>query len=197
MKDYIVALMGAMKTAYPRFYGNMEKQELTEAVALWSEMLGDIEPQTLTMAVKALIATSPYPPTIADVRNKALTITGGSNQLSEMEAWALVKKACRNGIYGSVTEFGKLPPPVQKAVGSANMIREWAQMDVQQLDTVVQSNFMRSYKTVSAREQEFAQLPETVQKFVSDKVVSALKGLDFTEKERRALAPKKEEKHAE
>ena len=197
MKDYIVALMGVMKTAYPRFYSNMGSQELEDTVALWSEMLKDIEPQTLTMAVKALIATNPFPPTIAEIRNKVLAITGGGSQLSEMEAWALVKKACQNGIYGSVKEFGKLPPMVQKAVGSANMIREWAQMDVQQLDTVVQSNFMRSYKTVSIREQEFAQLPETVQRFVSGKVVSALKGLDFTEKERRALAPKKEDEHAE
>lgn len=47
-------------------------------------------------------------------------------QLNELEAWSLVEKAIRNSIYNSQEEFSKLPPLVQKAVGSPNVLRLWA-----------------------------------------------------------------------
>lgn len=43
-------------------------------------------------------------------------------QLNELEAWSLVEKAIRNSIYNSQEEFSKLPPLVQKAVGSPNVL---------------------------------------------------------------------------
>lgn len=68
------------------------------------------------------------------------------DELSEMEAWALVNKALRNGLYGYEEEYAKLPDEVKQVLGDAKILREWAAMDEQGVQTVVASNFMRSYR---------------------------------------------------
>ena len=85
------------------------------------------------------------------------------DELSEGQAWALVEKATRNGGYGYKEEFDKLPPIVQKAVGSPSQIHEWAMMDSDTVKSVVASNFMRSYKIMLKREKEMALIPVDVQ----------------------------------
>ena len=84
-----------------------------------------------------------------------------------MEAWSLVRKAIGNGNYGSVEEFEKLPPTIQKAVGSADMIKRWAMSDSNEVSTVIQSNFLRSYRTAVKRDEEYAKMPEDVKKLIS------------------------------
>ena len=64
-------------------------------------------------------------------------------------------------------EFEKLPPTVQKAVGSADMIKRWAMSDSNEVSTVIQSNFLRSYRTAVKRDEEYAKMPEDVKKLIS------------------------------
>lgn len=80
--------------------------------------------------------------------------------MTEIEAWGLVKNALRNGSYGYAEEYAKLPPLVRRCVGSATQIREWAQMDSSEVDSVVASNFQRSYRAVSKQEADWQRLPE-------------------------------------
>ena len=64
-------------------------------------------------------------------------------------------------------EFNKLPYILQRLVGSANKLREWARMNSETLETVVGSNFMRSYRARAANEREYAMLPDDVKKVMS------------------------------
>ena len=89
--------------------------------------------------------------------------------LTEQQAWALVSKACANGYYGYQEEFNKLPLEVQRAVGSPEQIKEWSVMDITTFQSVVASNFMRSYRATLKREAELSKIPESVR--------SALRGL--------------------
>jgi hypothetical protein len=96
-----------------------------------------------------------------------------NEQLSEGEAWALVKKAIADGNYHSEERFAELPPIVQKAVGGSQMIRQWAMCDTEEVNSVIASNFMRTYKAVLSK-QEFGekvppQLSDAV-KLVAEKV---------------------------
>ena len=167
-RDETIAVMGILKTAYPNFYRDMTKDSALQAIALWSEMFRDDPAEIVIAAVKVLIAsrTEGWPPNIGEVKAKMQTITS-PGELSEGQAWALVEKACRNGIYGYREEFGKLPPVVQKAVGTPNQLREWAILDGGELKTVVASNFMRSYKTIQKREKELALIPVDVQNLLA------------------------------
>ena len=85
-----------------------------------------------------------------------------------MEAWALVSRALRNGYYGANEEFEKLPPLVQKAVGSPGNLRNWAQTDAKSIENVIQSNFMRAYKTVVNREKEVERMPADVRALIEN-----------------------------
>ena len=83
-------------------------------------------------------------------------------ELSEMDACSMVSKALRNGIYGAEEEFDKLPEVVQQAVGSPSMIRNWAQMECDAVESVIQSNFMRSFRAKKKAQREMAALPADV-----------------------------------
>ena len=100
-------------------------------------------------------------PAPADIRNKAMMLSK-NNELNEIEAWTLVSKALRNGYYGAEEEFAKLPPIVQKAVGSPAQLRMWATTDESSVESVISSNFMRTYKAEVKRAEEYARLPEDV-----------------------------------
>ena len=79
-----------------------------------------------------------------------------------MSAWALVSRALRNGTYGAEEEFNKLPDDVKRAVGSPEQLHNWATTDEKTVETVIQSNFMRTYRTVIERKNQTAMLPESI-----------------------------------
>ena len=78
----------------------------------------------------------------------------------------MVAKACRNGLYGYKTEFEKLPETVQRAVGKAEQLRDWAEIDTDTLNTVVASNFQRSYRIMQQRAKDDAMLPPGVKTMI-------------------------------
>ena len=87
---------------------------------------------------------------------------GNSEELSEMAAWSLVSKALRRSLYYADEEYAKLPDVVQKAVGSPEMLRSWAETDMKSIENVVQSNFMRTYRQELTRARELRKIPANV-----------------------------------
>ena len=84
-------------------------------------------------------------------------------ELNEMEAWSLVSRALKNGNYGAEEEFFKLPPIVQKAVGQPSQLRAWAQTDIESIENVIQSNFIKTYRAEMIRAQQISKLPQGMQ----------------------------------
>jgi len=161
-KSDIVGIMAILEIAYPAYYAKRDNQQRIEAVNLWADLFADDHPKLVAAAVKAIIVTGgPFPPSIGEIKNKMHDLTTPAG-LSETEAWALVSKAICNGIYGYADEYAKLPPMVQAAVGRPEQLKEWAVMDVGEVESVVASNFMRGYKTVQKRERETALIPADV-----------------------------------
>lgn len=162
-----IAVLAVLKTAYPQFYRGLSPQELQETVTLWSEMFAAEDFQVVKAAVKAHIATDAkgYPPHIGAIKEAIRKITQ-PDEMSEMEAWGYVASALRNSGYNSVTEFDKLPPVVRRIVGSPSQLREWAMMDSDTVQSVVQSNFMRSYRARAQHEREYLALPENVRELM-------------------------------
>lgn len=161
-KSDVLGIMAILETAYPSYYAKQSNQQRMEAVNLWAELFADDQAALVYAAVKTIIVSGgAFPPSIGEIKNKMYDLTN-KGKLSETEAWALVSKACANGLYGYKTEYEKLPPDVQAAVGSAEQLREWAMMDENTLQGVVGSNFMRGFKTVKKREREMSMLPSDV-----------------------------------
>ena len=138
----------------------MNELDYKATAGLWEDMFKDDSFQLVTAAVKALIATDSkgYPPHIGAVKESISKLVRGV-QLTEMEAWVLVKKAI--SAYATREDFEKLPPAVQRAVGGSSQLVIWALTDASSLP-VIMSNFMRSYRTAADAESEIAKLPGDV-----------------------------------
>lgn len=152
-----------IQTFYPNY--QVENKEFT--INAWYSIIGDCDYKPMEKALRAYITTdtSGFAPSIGQLINKLHEVQS-PQELNEMEAWLLVSKALRNGTYGAVEEFNKLPPLVQKAVGSPDNLRNWAQTDSESIENVVQSNFMRTYRTVVNRAKEYRKMPKDIQALI-------------------------------
>ena len=148
-------------------YPNYRPSDISETIDVWNMMLEEFSYQQVAVALKAYILTdtSGFAPSIGQLVGK-MQMVSQPNELNEMEAWALVSQALKNGYYGAEEEFAKLPELVQKAVGTPANLRAWAHTDEQSIENVVQSNFMRTYRTVVKRENECAKLPPSIKNLI-------------------------------
>lgn len=162
-KNEVVKLLMTIQTFYPNY--QVENKEFT--INAWYSIIGDCDYKPMEKALRAYITTdtSGFAPSIGQLINKLHEVQS-PQELNEMEAWLLVSKALRNGTYGAVEEFNKLPPLVQKAVGSPDNLRNWAQTDSESIENVVQSNFMRTYRTVVNRVKEYKKMPKDIQALI-------------------------------
>jgi len=158
-----IGIMAIIKANYPMYYKDKSKQELQTVVNLWNEMFIDDDADMVARAVKMFIVSDNkgFPPVIGQIKNNLVQLTH-SGQMTEQEAWNCVKIATSRSGWHSVEEFEKLPPIVKKLVGSATQLKEWGLMETDSFDTVVGSNFMRSFKVKSRQEQERKTLPKDI-----------------------------------
>lgn len=65
-RDDTVKMLAIIKAAYPNFYKDMPKAELNAIVDVWASMFTAESGQVVVEAVRSLICTLKFPPTIAD-----------------------------------------------------------------------------------------------------------------------------------
>lgn len=164
-KAEMIKIIVMMKAVYPKYFIATDKDELKLQIDTWHELFKDDSYKLIEQAVKALMCTLKFPPTIADVKEKIALITQ-LPVMSEMEAWNEVKGAMSS--YRSQECFNELTPILQRIVGSPGQLREWAIMDLDTLNSVVQSNFMRSYKALAAKEKEYTALPTSAKALMNN-----------------------------
>lgn len=164
-RDETVKIIRIMCDCYP----NYKPSNLSETVDVWNMMLEEYSYSQISMALKTYVYsdTSGFAPSIGQLINKLHEVQS-PQELNEMEAWFLVSRALRNGYYGAVEEFNKLPPLVQKAVGSPDNLRNWALTDSKSIENVVQSNFMRTYRTVVNQAKEYQKMPKDIQALIEN-----------------------------
>lgn len=161
-------VMAVLRGAYPAFYRDMSRKEVESVVALWAEMFAEDDVAVVAAAVKALIATDDkgFPPHIGAVKAKMRQITAPVGMTSG-EAWNLVAKAIRNSAYDSQKEFDRLPENIQRLVGSPSQLRDWAMMDSETVQSVVASNFQRSFTAREKSDADYRALPGDVKAMIS------------------------------
>ena len=155
-------ILKVLRVGYPNFYKDLKKPEADEIIDLWSTMFASEPVKIVIEAVKSLMCTLKFPPTIADVKEK-ISFIMQPQTMTEMEAWQLVKRAM--SYYTATENFYNLPPIIQKIVGSPNQLRDWAMMESESIP-VISSNFMRSYKAKVAAEKEYTALPESTKTMI-------------------------------
>lgn len=178
-REETLAIMSVLKAAYPNYYREMRRDEAEAIVGLWTEMFKDDPAEVVAVAVKAHIATDKkgFPPHIGAIR-EAITKIKAPKEMTELEAWGKVLRAIngasmspnsrrmRNGVLEELTSaernFNALPEVLQRLVGSPSQLSDWAKMDTDVVNSVVASNFQRSYNARAKHERERLALPGDV-----------------------------------
>jgi len=148
-------------------YPNYKPNNLSETVDVWQMMLDEYSYNQVSIALKAYVTsdTSGFAPSVGEIVAK-IKLVSQPQELDGMAAWGLVSKALRNGTYGAVEEFNKLPPLVRQAVGIPDNLKNWATSDYQTIETVIQSNFLRTYETVVKRANEINRMPDNIKSLI-------------------------------
>jgi len=177
-REQAIMVLKILKTAYPRFYADMNKQEAEDTINLWLDMFKHENPQLVLGAVKNLINSFKFPPTIADIKEEMYKLTTVEKQ-TPAELWNVLKSAIRRSGYYSYEEFEKLPEVVQKFVGSPNQLKEWA-LATDFNDGVVKGQFFKQIEILEKREKEekmmLPELKEIVQMLGNTETVKRLGG---------------------
>lgn len=162
-REQVGKLLMTIQAYYPNY--NPPDKEIT--LNAWYIMLAEYPEELVLQALRACIATntSGFAPDVGQIMSKIQTISQ-PQELDGMAAWGLVSKALRNGTYGAIEEFNKLPPLVRQAVGMSDNLKNWATSDYQTIETVIQSNFLRTYETVVKRANEINRMPDNIKSLI-------------------------------
>lgn len=188
-KREIGELMTILQANYPDSFRGQSEAVVGAKVKLWHDMFKDYPSPVVYAAAKAFMATDVkgFMPSVGQIMEK-IQLMKQPNEMTPGEAWHLVYKAIRNSTYWSVEEFAKLPDQVQRFVGSPEQLRDWALMDAETVQSVIGSNFQRSFKVRQINDRDFDKLPEDIKAFVGRIATSSVGMLE-------AGGPEKGEKY--
>ena len=137
---------------------NKDKKQKEIMIATWYECLKDLDYKLVEMAVKKTIITSPYPPTIHEIRKNVADIINPQKD-NVLEAWEEAYKMMSRGTYMTREEFDSHSPIVKKFIGSLEQLKNYAMTDTDVINTVVKGQFMKQYEVLKNREKEINMLP--------------------------------------
>lgn len=145
-KQEILKVVAPLQLA---FKGNLDDARMR----LYVEMLSDIPPQILEAAVKKLIMTNKFLPSIAEIRETAYGIKGtvsGTAAPDESEAWGEVVKAVRSVGYYSKPKFS------HEAITAAVNNIGWQDICMTTYDgmNTLRAQFRRAYQLAAERQKD-------------------------------------------
>ena len=159
-------LIASIKAVYPNF--NIAPEEMAFTINAWHTMLEEYPYEGIQAAFQIYVKTNNtgFPPAVSQLIG-SMYAPKKNEALSEGEAWALVKRAIKDGNYHAEERYNELPPAIQRAVGSPNMIKQWAQTDSDEVNTVIMSNFQRTYKAVLEKREFGEKVPQALSDIVN------------------------------
>ena len=159
----VIEMFGAITSMYPS--ATAFAQATDSMITTWWKMLSDLPKQSVAIALKQHASVSTFPPSIAEIR-KGVAELKAAPYKSGIEEWNEVAHALRNSAYRADEEFAKLSPIARRLVGSPMQLKEWGCAEDVTVLSVAKSQFLKSYDILVKREQEQAQLPESIRKLI-------------------------------
>ncbi len=156
-RDEVKQLLMTLDVTYSNF--KLDPTKLSFTVNSWLMFLEPYSWQDIQVALKTFINTSNSP--FAPAPSELIGLINTPNELAEIEgakAWDMVRKAIGRSTYNSLEEFNKLPPEIQRAVGSAETLHCWATNEYYS-DSTTMKEFLMNYNTVLKRDRTEQRLP--------------------------------------
>lgn len=151
-RDETKELLMTINAVYPNF--RVKPEQMTFTINAWQALLEEYPADAVNAALQVYIKTdnNGFAPSVSQIIG-AMQNVRHHEELTEGEAWAMVKKAIGDSGYHAQERFDELPPIVQKAVGNPSMLRQWGMCESDEVNTVIMSNFQRSYKAELSRKE--------------------------------------------
>lgn len=165
-RDEVRKLLGTAMIAYPKWLADKDKHELSAVAEVWFRMLGDIDYQLADAALAKHVATSPFPPSIAELRSAALSLLPGDGLPDGDEAWGEVVYHLQHTGYMRTPEWSH--PAIGRTVEA--MWGSWANACATVMTdslNVDRAQFVRMYETMCKRHREDALLPAPVKEIAA------------------------------
>lgn len=166
-REEVKKLIMVIQATYPN-WNIKNKQETLDA---WDLFLADYDYNTMMMALKVYISTSDsgFAPSVSQLismarKPKELT------QADEGAIWREIRPCIRRGIYHAEEDFEKLSPMAKKVVGQPSQLREWALLESEVIDSVIQSNMKTRIKDIQRRDLEISAMPIEIQAMIQNTI---------------------------
>ena len=147
-------VLAILEIPYDRYCKGLSQKQKDNLLMLWTKLFRNDEYKTVIEAVEYFVMadTKGFFPAIGAIREMMYKMS--NDQPTEIEAWNTVVKALGKAYYEPTKSWNTLSEPVQRVVGSAEQLRQWSLVDTDTLNSVVASNFQRSYRAIAAKQKE-------------------------------------------
>lgn len=167
-QNEVMKIIAILEVSYPQHYSKLNNEQMKNQLLLWCELWKDTDANLIANTVKSMINgdINPFPPTIGQINAKAYELFE-PKVMTEQEAWNTLYKAICNSGYNAQYEYDHLPLEI-KPLCTPSQLREWANMNVDTLNSVVSSNFMRSFKAKEKQRIDYDKLPNETKSLISE-----------------------------
>jgi len=154
-KSETAKIIAFLKLAYPRFCNDAITYDNT--VKLWAAFFS--EPfETVQAACACFIAndTKGFPPIIGQIKDWIYKNT--VRMPTEIQAWGVLSKSLEKNYGGNSKEIYEKLPKTIKTLVSYHLFCQWSDLNIETRETVIASNFMRSYRDAVKQKREYTAL---------------------------------------
>lgn len=138
-------LWTVLLAAYPSAAARLDAQAIRDTGAVYRRMLADLEYPEANAAIERLIATSKWLPSVAEIREAALTVSAGEVRAGG-EAWGDVLDAVRRFGYMRRPEFAD--PVVAQCVSMLG----WGELCSSENQTADRARFIDLYDQLAGKQ---------------------------------------------
>ena len=178
-REECMAIVKNVIGGYPTHFRGMSQSQVTDMVNSWYVYLCNHDINDIVLGLQAYVemegsAFPPSAPQLIEMYKKCTT----PPQMDASDAWNMVRPMIRRGNYYAEEDFQKLPELVKKCIGGPAQIRAWASMPSETIDSVVSSNFLRTYEVKAKAQAQFERLPMQARLKLAESGVKLLEGTD-------------------
>lgn len=167
-KREIVELITILQANYPDSFRGQSESVISAKISLWHKMFGEYPKEVVNAAAMAFMATDQkgFMPSVGQIMEEIRKLNRKDDRTPD-EAWRLVYRAIQNSTYWAEEEFQKLPEDIRRFVGHPDQLKQWALMEADVVQSVIASNFQRSFRVRQQNDRDYQKLPGEVKQFVS------------------------------
>lgn len=142
-------IMKMIKAAYPNFDKNGSEEDIAN---LWAWRFKNVDVNAVFEAVGEYIDTdmSGFAPSVGQI--KQIIASKAYKPIDPSDAWQQVLRALSDAGSYPQKAFDALPAPIQRAVGSAATLKQWAMTPTSELESFTKQRFVSQLKDQTTAE---------------------------------------------